>query len=362
MTQQRKSSGCIFIAVLLFVLVTGLVWGVLQLVGGDDPVDSHTDKAVEGPISDPPETARADPPTPEPETVRADPPEQTPRPPVEVQRPVEYPDPVRPGLIGEVVSPESNGKTPVEPIATPVLEQPLPSEGMLSVPQDGLPVRTVGAFPVSIEVRASVLSIYSEHTYYRFGAAFTNAIDDEITQLVVTLEILDRGGLPLANRDLYVVSQNAMNVRPGDMCLNGTTLETSTQAASIRLTVKTLQTQPLTREVVSSGPLTLENWPAAPGFAITVVERQRTLTPSISDAGNYMRTVFEVSNTGTVPVEVLKLAITPFGKAGDYEPYSFFPVASAAPPLLPGDTVLVSRTGSAAGDIEGYRLGVETLR
>jgi len=335
---------------LLFVLVSGLVWAVLQLLDTDESPDDTVREQTDERVLEPP---------PPDQQARNEPPQPPPHQPA-VPQPVVDRDPARPGPVG-VVSTQPVGKTPPAPVP-PVAERPPTTEGAHSVPNGGLPVDTVGSFPVEVQVRSSELSVFPERTFYRFGAALTNAIGEEITQLVVTLDVLDSSDAVLASRDLYVVSQNSMNVRPGDMRLAGTSLETSDQAVSVQLTVKTVDTQPITQGVLSSAPLPLENWSAEPGFAISVVERERRLTPSLNPPSQYLRTVFEVSNTGTRPIEVLQLSITPHGRTGDYESYSFFPVASSGPPLLPGDTVLVSRTGSAAGETTGYSLRVDRLR
>ncbi|MCB9693002.1 MAG: hypothetical protein H6736_14425 [Alphaproteobacteria bacterium] len=225
------------------------------------------------------------------------------------------------------------------PVVDPVSVAPVASGAPVDVGVGGVPVRVDRTgLPDGIALEVA----RAERTDTADGwilsvAVVAHVVDPVIvSELGFVAEALDAKGQRLATHALAVLEDHQAAVGAGEQAqgqgyLSGT--DEAGDPASIRLKVARAVVDP--GELGRGEPVALA-WPDGAGSTTAAVVRQRsggTCRPSgLSDRG-FCEGVYEVENTGSVPIDKLKVRVA----FGEHEAVETYAIAGRARPVKPGE-------------------------
>ena len=243
-----------------------------------------------------------------------------------------------------------------------------------------LPVTLVDdAHSVGLQLgaRHSVLSRYADSAFYELHALVASERAALIARIDWKLEVLDRAGGVVTTMTMEGPASHDAALRPGDTQALSRLVPTTVAAASVRLTVMRIEEEPLSSGAASgaalpkppaSAPIEL-HWaidkPA--GVDVVVRERSRSLSPKTFSLGPFLGATWQVENTGSIPVRLLKVDVRVFDAAGKAlsipGPFSTakYVTAPSQASLRVGDIRLIRTTIDVPDAYARYELWVTEL-
>jgi hypothetical protein len=228
-------------------------------------------------------------------------------------------------------------------------------------PADALPERDIPvefeAAGLVIEPRLSRLNNYSESSYYKLQGVLVNRGDQELSQLRLQVEYVDAQGRAIATDSQEALANREAKLRPGDTHAFNLIEKLTPDLARVRLTVTTVEQTPAAA-IYTSSPSVDYTWgftqPANLKFAIAARSDQ---FKTYSSGSAYHDAVFEVTNTGEVAIERLKLQLEFYDAQNQIlGSEDLLLVYGEDAPLLPGEVRPKRSIHGVPNSYAGYRL------
>ncbi|MEM9772253.1 MAG: tetratricopeptide repeat protein [Cyanobacteria bacterium P01_D01_bin.73] len=261
------------------------------------------------------------------------------------------------------ISIPSNPTTSAPPPSSTNTTSNASTQGTATIPAEFVPA--ANAAGLSLETRNSALTRYSTSTFYKAAFSLTNNTKQEISEADAQLEYLDNNGNVLHVKEVKLIGLLNATLRPGDQqpvaVINSQSqVPQLDKLASVRLKTTHLKTAPAAASYPPS-PVGKFAWVVSqpPGADIKIGIRNEAVSSYGNGATNYLKLVLEVTNTGSVNLEKLKLQVEVFDDQDQsLVTRPMFVSATTQPPLLSGETRLVKTTISVPRSPQKYRLTV----
>ncbi len=216
-----------------------------------------------------------------------------------------------------------------------------------------------------LETSNSSLTRYSNSTFYKAAFSLVNNTQQEISEAEAQLEYLDDSGNVIHTKSVKIIGSLNATLRPGDrqpisIISSNTQAPNLDKLSNVRLKTTFLKTAPAPASYPAS-PVGKFGWAAAqpPGADIKIGVRTESVSSYQDGASNYLKLVLEVTNTGSVNLNKLKLQVEIFDDQDQsLETRPLFVSSTTAPPLVQGETRLVKTTIGTPRSPQKYTLMV----
>jgi hypothetical protein len=194
---------------------------------------------------------------------------------------------------------------------------------------------------ISVEVRQSRLSNYTEQSFYKLSALLLNGSNQELEKVTLIAELLDAQGQIISQKSLRALDTQHPTLRPGDRFPFTTIEETTPAVTQIRLRIQTLDGLPAAANY-DPGQIVPVQWEVEQRSQWQLEVRERYLSANssiLNDNEEYVDATFTITNVGEASFQKLKLVMRMYDAAGNpLGEDELLVVYGDKPPLLPGET------------------------
>lgn len=241
----------------------------------------------------------------------------------------------------------------VPPLSVP----PVPTFSDVQAPEKTPPVEFVSG-PLSeglvFTTHASELNIYSTgNSFYELQGRVTNNSEFELEELELSVVLLDAAGKPLVTESVHAVPTHEPSARPGDIRPFRSLSQTVAEVERVQVSVLERKQKKAKKEYPPLRELELKMGAALPsGVSLRLYERN-TEYNDYGFGSSFFIGGWELENTGTAPLGMLKVRIDQFNEKGEVlaSDDSYF-VTSDEIPLGPGERAV---NGGTYGSKKGFR-------
>ena len=212
---------------------------------------------------------------------------------------------------------------------------------------------------ISVDVKASWFDRYPEHTYYNAWLLMRNDGKGEVTELHVETLYLDAEERVLKQQLHYAVSSLRPPARPGDTVPVRIISEVPPGTTAARLHLVSFESRPASPAAAAKRLDVKWVIPKPAGVELEVDERWAELSENSMKGGYWHKIIFEVRNTGTVPLRELRFSVLRYDAADVMQQADTLNVAwSMDMPLFVGEARILSSLDGTPVPIKRYAVEV----
>jgi hypothetical protein len=216
-----------------------------------------------------------------------------------------------------------------------------------------------------LDVRESVLSVYSDSAWANVRGYLVNDTEDEFFEVTGQAHVHDGTGGVMGTRPVRFVESNGPALRPGDTAPFSALLQVTPSATRWVIALDVASSGP-SPDKYDPEPVITPRMEVRPGAGMALVVRERHLTYSanqFNERGGWLRGELRFENSGTRDIETLRVRIDGLGPSGEViESATRYVVSTSDPRLGAGDAVTLGVALSMPPQNNGIRIAVIDLQ
>jgi hypothetical protein len=212
---------------------------------------------------------------------------------------------------------------------------------------------------IGVEVKSAWFERYPERSYFNAWLLLKNEGQEDITELKTEAQYLDAGGKVLKRQMQFVIISLSEALRPGDTVPVRIISEVPGETMAARMHLLHIKTRPAAPPPAAKPVDVKWTVPQPAGVHIEVYERWSEVTENPFKGGYWHKVIFEIRNTGTVPMRALTFNIMRFDAADELRQADALAVSwSHDIPLFAGETRVISSLENTPVPIKRYAVQV----
>lgn len=212
---------------------------------------------------------------------------------------------------------------------------------------------------VGVDVKSAWFERYPERSYFNAWTLLKNEGQEDITELKTETQYLDAAGKSLKHQAHFAVIGLSEPLRPGDTVPVRVISEVPGDTMSARMQLLSVKTRPAAPPPPAKVLDVKWTVPQPQGVNIEVYERWAEVSENTFKGGYWHKVVFEIRNTGTIPMRALTFNIMRFDAADELRQADALAVSwSHDIPLFAGETRVISSLESTPVPIKRYAVQV----
>lgn len=212
---------------------------------------------------------------------------------------------------------------------------------------------------IGVEVKSAWFERYPERSYFNAWTLLKNEGQEDVTELKTEVQYLDAAGKVVKQQTQLAIISLREALRPGDTVPVRIISEVPGDTMAARMHLLHIKTRPAAPPPAAK-PLEVK-WtvPQPAGVKIEVYERWAEVSENTFKGGYWHKVIFEVRNTGTIPMRALTFNIMRFDAADELRQADALAVSwSHDIPLFAGETRVISSLESTPVPIKRYAVQV----